>query len=150
MLDFPVDMAQEVDLPDLLGKSFHLKPIEVLKGKTDFLLVFENETQIRSLQPDLAVLAGVSCRGVIVTAPGDSTDFVSRFFAPQSGVDEDPVTGSAHTTLAPYRAGKTRKNKLSAIQCSSRIGYLDCLLNGDRVEIAGKARLYLIGKIFID
>lgn len=150
VLDFPADTMQEVALPELLGKSFHLKPIHVLKGKTDYLLVFENETQIRSLHPDLTTLAGVPCRGVIVTAPGDKTDFVSRFFAPQSGVDEDPVTGSAHTTLTPYWAGKTGKKKLSAIQCSSRSGQLDCVLDGDRVHIAGKARLYMVGKIYID
>jgi len=149
-LDFPADTLLEVALPDLLGKSLHLKPVRVFKGKTDYLLVFENETQIRSLHPDLSCLAGVPCRGVIVTAPGDKTDFVSRFFAPQSGVDEDPVTGSAHTTLVPYWAGRTGKDKLSAIQCSSRSGRLDCVLHGNRVEITGKARLYLIGKIYID
>jgi PhzF family phenazine biosynthesis protein len=150
VLDFPADTLQPVPLPEALGSSFHLHPHTVLKGKTDYLLVFDNESQIKSLDPDLGKLATVPCRGVIVTAPGETTDFVSRFFAPQSGVDEDPVTGSAHTSLAPYWAGKTGKNILSAIQCSSRSGRLDCELRGNRVTIAGKARLYLIGKIFID
>ncbi len=88
-------------------------------------------------------------RGVIVTAKGDQVDFVSRFFAPQSGIDEDPVTGSAHTTLTPLWAQKLGKTKLSAIQVSSRKGYLDCELKGERVEISGRAVTYLQGEIFI-
>ncbi|HBK87628.1 MAG: PhzF family phenazine biosynthesis protein [Cyclobacteriaceae bacterium] len=150
VLDFPADTLTPAMLPEALGNSFHIKPTHVFRGKTDFMLVFENESQIRSLQPDLIRLASVPCRGVIVTAPGDKTDFVSRFFGPQSGVNEDPVTGSAHTSLTPYWANRTGKRNLSAIQCSSRGGRLDCVLRGDRVEIAGQASLYLIGKIFID
>ena len=88
-------------------------------------------------------------RGVIVTAKGEKADFVSRFFAPQSGVAEDPVTGSAHTTLAPYWAAKYGKTELSAIQLSARKGYLRCRVLGERVEISGRAELYLQGEIYI-
>ncbi|HZX74583.1 MAG TPA: PhzF family phenazine biosynthesis protein, partial [Cyclobacteriaceae bacterium] len=94
-------------------------------------------------------LANVKSRGVIATAKGDSVDFVSRFFGPQSGIDEDPVTGSAHTTLIPYWANVLGKTELTAIQCSARGGKLNCKLKGDRVDISGQGKLYLVGKIFI-
>jgi predicted PhzF superfamily epimerase YddE/YHI9 len=85
-----------------------------------------------------------------VTAPGDESDFVSRFFAPQSGIDEDPVTGSAHTTLTPYWAAKLGKNELTAQQLSSRRGWLKCRLEGDRVKISGQARAYMSGEIELE
>ena len=94
-------------------------------------------------------IAKLKARGVIVTAKGEKADFVSRFFAPQSGVAEDPVTGSAHTTLAPYWAAKCGKTELSAIQLSARKGYLRCKVLGERVEISGRAALYLKGEIYI-
>ena len=88
------------------------------------------------------------CRGVIITSKGNEVDFVSRFFAPQCGVNEDPVTGSAHTTLIPYWAKVLNKTKTSAMQLSSRKGFLECFYKEDRVEISGQAKLYLQGDIF--
>ena len=125
-------------------------PLEILRGKTDFMAVLESEEQVRNLQLDVIVLSTLPVRGVIVTAKGDSVDFVSRFFAPQSGIAEDPVTGSAHTTLTPYWAEKLGKNELSALQVSSRGGVLKTKLLGNRVEIAGLVRLYMKGTIEVE
>jgi PhzF family phenazine biosynthesis protein len=149
-LNFPVDKLMEVSpIPDLeIGLG--LKPLKTLKGKTDYMLVFENEDQIRNMHPDFKTIAKVKARGIIVTARGNQVDFVSRFFGPQSGGDEDPVTGSAHTSLTPYWAEILNKTELTAWQLSQRLGKLKCKLLGDRVEISGQAKLYLIGKIFID
>jgi PhzF family phenazine biosynthesis protein len=148
-LNFPTDSISEVDLLPALADAFSAKPATVLKGKTDYMLVFESEDQIKNLVPDFALLAKVKARGIIVTARGDLVDFVSRFFAPQSGVNEDPVTGSAHTTLIPYWADVLNKTALEAIQCSARGGRLSCKIMGDRVEISGKAKTFLEGNIFI-
>jgi len=148
-LNFPTDHLQEVDLSPELCEPFNTKPIKALKGKSDYMLVFENESQVKSLTPDLKKIATVKSRGLIVTAKGDHVDFVSRFFGPQSGIDEDPVTGSAHTTLIPYWAGVLGKTELTAFQCSARGGKLNCKLKGDRVDISGQAKMYLIGNIFV-
>lgn len=148
-LDFPTDSIKPeenmvtVDLLLGIGKQ----PLLVFKGKTDYLLVFEKQSDIESLKPDFNRLERVWGRGVIVTAPGDEVDFVSRFFAPQSGINEDPVTGSAHTTLIPYWYGHTGKTHFTAKQLSPRGGILTCEYLGDRVRIAGKAWLYMQGQI---
>jgi PhzF family phenazine biosynthesis protein len=149
VLNFPVDTLQKTLIvpPALLEGLGGVKPVEILKGKTDYLVVLENQEQIQSLQPDFRVLGSVPARGIIVTAPGDSVDFVSRFFAPQSGIDEDPVTGSAHTTLTPYWAEKLGKTQMDALQISPRGGVVKVQLLHDRVEIAGQVRLYLTGTI---
>jgi PhzF family phenazine biosynthesis protein len=147
-LDFPTDKIENTDLSHELLKCFNTAPVEAFKGKTDYMLVFKNEQEIKNLQPDLAAISKLKARGLIATAKGDKVDFVSRFFGPQSGVNEDPVTGSAHTTLIPYWANKTGKNNLSAIQLSARKGFLKCKYAGDRVEISGQCRLYLTGEIF--
>lgn len=148
-LNFPMDIYNSVNLTSDLINGFNIKPTEVLKGKTDYLLVFETEDQISKLQPKFEEISKLDGRGVIVTAKGNSVDFVSRFFAPQAGINEDPVTGSAHTTLTPYWAKKLGKDELTAMQLSERKGYLKCKNLKDRVEISGKAMLYLIGEIFI-
>ncbi len=148
-LDFPVDTYERVTLTAAIIDGFDLAPREAYRGKTDYLLVYDNESDIRTLTPRLANIAKLKGRGVIVTAPGDSSDFVSRFFAPQSGIDEDPVTGSAHTTLTPYWAGRLGKTELTAIQLSPRKGHLRCRLSGDRVEIDGECRLYMSGKLHL-
>jgi PhzF family phenazine biosynthesis protein len=148
-LNFPTDTLHEVEMASALTEPFPIKPIKALKGKSDYMLVFENEGQVKSLVPDFRKLALIKSRGVIVTAKGDETDFVSRFFGPQSGIDEDPATGSAHTTLIPYWAKVLGKTELTAFQCSARGGTLYCKLNGDRVDISGQGVLYLTGKIFI-
>ncbi len=149
-LDFPADTLKQINILDEHWKGIGAKPVELYRGKTDFLMVFENESQIKSLKPDFKILNELDCRGVIATAKGDQVDFVSRFFAPQSGIDEDPVTGSAHTSLTPYWSKKLGKKILSAIQLSKRRGILTCTDNGDRILISGQARLYLSGEIQVD
>ena len=111
------------------------------------MLVYGSQTQIEAMAPDFGRLSKVPARGIIITAPGAEVDFVSRFFAPQVGIDEDPVTGSAHTTLTPYWAARLGKSELAAAQLSKRGGRLWVKAAGDRVEISGQARLYLRGEI---
>jgi PhzF family phenazine biosynthesis protein len=113
------------------------------------LAVLESEQSVRDSKPNLTALAGLDCRGLIVTAKGEKADFVSRFFAPAVGVPEDPVTGSAHCVLVPYWAGILKKDNLHALQVSERGGELFCRDLGKRVSIAGKAVLYLEGTISI-
>lgn len=149
-LDFPSDKIERVDMSPQLIACFNSQPVEAYKGKTDYMLVFNNEEEIRKLVPDLVAILKIKSRGIIVTAPGAEVDFVSRFFAPQSGVDEDPVTGSAHTTLTPYWAQKTGKSELQAIQLSARKGFLKCAHLGDRVKISGQAKTYLQGEITVE
>jgi predicted PhzF superfamily epimerase YddE/YHI9 len=122
------------------------KPAQVLAAR-DYLCVFESEQQVRELKPDMPALAGIDRFAAIATAPGRDCDFVSRFFAPAKGVPEDPVTGSAHTTLIPYWSKRLGKSKLFARQISRRGGELWCEDRGARVCIAGGAVQYLEGRI---
>ena len=115
----------------------------------DYLLLYNTQDDIEQSKPNLHVLKELKARGVIITAPGKEVDFVSRFFAPGSGVEEDPVTGSAHTTLTPFWSKKLGKTRLSAQQLSQRKGELTCEIIGERVKITGKAVTYLIGDIYI-
>jgi PhzF family phenazine biosynthesis protein len=148
-LDFPADKAiVAAELP-AIREGLKTKPTAVYKGSTDYMVVLENQSAIQNLSPDFQILSQLKARGIIVTAKGDEADFVSRCFFPQSGIDEDPVTGSAHTVLAPYWAEKLGKDKLSAIQLSKRRGYLTCEVKAGRVLISGIARTYLEGDIFI-
>lgn len=149
-LNFPADRLQEVSSVPELDRGLGLKTSKTFKGKTDYMLIFENEEEIRNMSPDFAAIGKVQARGIIVTSKGNQVDFVSRFFGPQSGIDEDPVTGSAHTSLTPYWAKVLNKTELTARQLSKRQGELKCKLIGDRVEISGRARLYLVGKIVVD
>jgi PhzF family phenazine biosynthesis protein len=146
-LDFPVDTLHKATPPAGLIKSIGKKPQEIWKGNTDYLLVYPNERDIRAISPNYHLLTGVNARGIIITAPGMICDFVSRFFAPQVGINEDPVTGSAHTTLVPYWATRLKKKELTAQQLSPRQGSLTCRLENDRVLISGHARTYLKGHI---
>jgi len=148
-LDFPADLLRESEIPEVIKESMGRTPMECYTGRTDYLLLYGSEDDILALKPDFRMLAATEARGVIVTAPGRKADFVSRFFCPGIGIDEDPVTGSAHTTLTPYWAARLGKNNLSARQLSARGGVLECTFAGDRVRIAGKAHLYLKGEIFI-
>lgn len=148
-LDFPVDTIEETFLPYGLTDAFNFSHKEVYQGKDDYLIVFANEDQIRKLEPDFEAIASIKARGVICTAPGNEVDFVSRFFGPQSGIDEDPVTGSAHTTLAPYWVKQLNKNIFTARQLSQRGGDLKIKLEGKRVKIAGSAVLYFRGEIYV-
>jgi PhzF family phenazine biosynthesis protein len=149
-LNFPSDIYDHIILTPELTDGFNIKPFEAYIGKTDYMLVFENENQIRDLRPDVQIISKLKCRGVIVTARGSNVDFVSRFFAPQSGIFEDPVTGSAHTTLIPFWAKRLGKNVLTAIQLSTRKGTLECKYLKDRVEISGRAKTYMTGEIEIE
>ena len=148
-LDFPVDEIESIAVIDAFEKVCGIRPIEAVKGKTDYLFIFETETDILYLQPNLVLVAKLPARGIIVTAKGDKVDFVSRFFAPQSGINEDPVTGSAHTTLAPYWSNCLDKEILTARQLSERGGNLYCEMNADRVLISGSAVQYLVGEITV-
>ncbi len=141
VLDFPAQYPSEVGSTVELEQALGLPPVDVL-GSTDKLLVLlESEEAVRACRPDFAALARLPWRGVIVTARGLQKDFVSRFFAPAMGVDEDPVTGSAHCSLIPYWAQRLNKLSLTAQQCSARGGELWCRLEGERVSIAGHAVL---------
>jgi PhzF family phenazine biosynthesis protein len=149
-LNFPADRTTQIDISPMLSSCFDKIPIEAWKGLTDFMLVFESQEDIESIQPDLQEIASLKARGIIVTAAGNDCDFVSRFFAPAVGINEDPVTGSAHTTLTPYWSRRLNKTALTARQLSERGGYLKCeLLQDGRVEISGQAALYMKGEIFI-
>ncbi|MDR6466144.1 PhzF family phenazine biosynthesis isomerase [Chryseobacterium sediminis] len=148
-LNFPEDEFSEVSLTHELLSTTDKKPIAAYKGKTDYMLIFENEEDISTMKPNLPGIAALHARGIIVTAKSKKYDFVSRFFAPAVGVNEDPVCGSAHTTLTPYWAAQLNKNELYAFQPSQRSGELYCKLLNKRIEIAGKAALYLKGEIFI-
>jgi PhzF family phenazine biosynthesis protein len=149
-MNFPADHTEAIELTQDIKTCFNISPVAVLKGKDDFLLVYEDESSIKKLIPDLSAIKALPCRGLIVTARGRQTDFVSRFFAPAVGVNEDPVTGSAHTTLIPYWARKLGKDTLTASQLSARTGFLKCLYLGERVVISGQCKLYLSGNIFLE
>jgi PhzF family phenazine biosynthesis protein len=146
-LNFPTDVISEIPVTTLMENCFGLRPLEAWKGRTDYMLVFEQERQIADLQPSYTHIMRLNGRGVIATAPGDTLDFVSRFFAPQSGIPEDPVTGSAHTTLTPYWSSRLKKKDLKAMQLSPRKGWLDCKNLEERTEISGKAVTFLEGFI---
>jgi PhzF family phenazine biosynthesis protein len=147
-LDFPSRPPAAASVPQTLLEGLVAKPVEVLKAR-DYFAIYETEDEVRSLQPDFAKLLMLDAK-VIVTAQGTDCDFVSRFFAPTAGVNEDPVTGSAHCTLIPYWSQRLCKKKMFARQVSRRGGELFCELAGERVLIGGKAVLYSRGQIEID
>lgn len=151
LMDFPSDVLEMVfEAPKGLIESIGVTPLEILKGKSDFLVIVENQSQIEALKPDFQMLGTVpNCRGLIVSAPGNDVDFVSRCFYPNAGINEDPVTGSAHTTMAPYWAKRLGKDKMEAIQLSARRGYLTCHWKGERVDLLGSAVTFLKGQIYL-
>ncbi len=145
-LDFPSRPAVRVEtLPDL-SDALGAAPVETWKA-VDLMAAFENEDKVRALTPDMNKLARLEARGIIVTAPGRDCDFVSRFFAPAKGVPEDPVTGSAHCTLIPFWGERLKKTSLFARQVSFRGGELFCEWQEPRVQISGRAVMYLQGTI---
>ena len=148
-LDFPSRPPQPVAVYRDLERALGAPPQQVLKAR-DYLCVFGSEDEVLALKPDMAKLAALDSFAVIVTAPGQDCDFVSRFFAPAKGVNEDPVTGSAHCTLIPYWAERLGKTKLFARQRSQRGGELWCELRGDRVSIAGRAVKFSEGTIELE
>ena len=148
-MDFPAMPAQPCAVPVGLLPALGLKSAPVTKSR-DYLVVVDRAEQVRTLSPHIAALAKleIGLAGAIVTAPGEGdVDYVCRFFAPSVGIDEDPATGSIHCTLAPYWAARLGKNALRAQQLSARGGSMQSAICGDRVKIAGEARLYLQGTL---
>lgn len=141
VLDLPALPPTPCEMPERLLAALGRRPTQVL-GATKYLAVYDDAADVAALTPDFAVLRDADRDGVIVTAPGGDVDFVSRYFAPHAGIDEDPVTGSAHCTLTPYWAARLGKQKLQARQISQRGGELHCELRADRVRLAGHALLY--------
>jgi len=148
VMDFPARPPQPCQPPGGLDEILGVPDVVAPRAR-DLMVVYETEEQIRGLRPDLQKLASLDCFGVIVTAAGSTSDFVSRFFAPAAGIPEDPVTGSAHCTLIPYWSERLGKKEMSALQLSERGGELFCLDKGERVAIGGKAVTYLSGTIRI-
>ena len=148
-MDFPARPAQAVDAPPGLEEALGVKRAQVLASEEDLLVILMDEDSVHTVRPDFRALAQIESRGVIITAKGEGSDFVSRFFAPRFGIDEDPVTGSAHCVLTPYWANVLGKNDLHALQVSTRGGELFCSYVGERVKISGRATLYLEGTIVV-
>ncbi|GBD90090.1 putative isomerase YddE [bacterium BMS3Abin04] len=147
-LNFPSLIVEKVDIPKEIINSVKIEPTEVYFNKS-YLALYKDEVTIRNIKPDFTLLKEIHTHGLIVTAPGDNVDFVSRFFVPDAGINEDPVTGYAHTILTPFWAKKLGKTKLNALQLSKRGGELFLEDKGERVNISGRAKLYMIGEIFI-
>jgi PhzF family phenazine biosynthesis protein len=152
-MDFPTVPATAGDVSDQVVAAVGGRPIERLAvprlhGADFFMLVYEHQSDVAALRPDFSALKRLNCNA-IATARGDEHDFVSRFFAPASGIEEDPVTGSAHCTLAPFWAERLGKNPLHARQISARGGDVRCNVRGDRVVLAGRCALFMTGEISI-
>ncbi|NMT64320.1 PhzF family phenazine biosynthesis protein [Marinobacter orientalis] len=150
-LDFPNLPFEERPTPDLIHEALKDVPDKArfVPDDTNYLISLKDEAAVRSAQPDIRKLRELGNQGVIITAPGNDCDFVSRYFAPGAGIDEDPVTGSIHSVLVPYWARQLGKNTLLAKQVSARGGVLRCELKGDRVAIAGQAAFYMEGSVHL-
>lgn len=147
-LELPSRPPEPCPMPPGLEAALGKAP-KTVSAARDYLLVYDSESDIRGLKPDMARIAALDRFAVIATAPGSDCDFVSRFFAPAQGVPEDPVTGSAHCSLIPYWSKRLGKSRLSARQLSPRGGELMCEDRGARIVVAGKSVLYLEGAIFV-
>lgn len=150
-LDFPSRMPIPAELPQIISQSLSIQPKEVLKSR-DYVLVFESEEDIKNIHINRSIIDQINLDpgGLIITAKGENSDFVSRFFTPQSTHFEDPVTGSAHCSLIPYWAKELNKTNLEAFQLSDRVGLLYCEYHGKRVKISGQAKTYSVGHFWID
>lgn len=148
VLDFPANPLGPAVDPSQIATAMGARPLEVYSGG-QWLLRYPDEATVAALQPNFDQLEATGVHGFIATAPGETCDFVSRYFAPTVGVPEDPVTGSAHTRLVPYWAERLSRNELFARQISARCGELWCELRGERVQMAGEANLYLEGKVWV-
>ncbi|MFP4469106.1 MAG: PhzF family phenazine biosynthesis protein [Bacteroidales bacterium] len=148
VLDFPAGFYEAVPVPHILKEATGINPVECGKAMDFLMAVYDDEAVIRNMKPDFALLKQLPYHAVIVTAKGKEVDFVSRMFAPAIGIDEDPVTGSAHSVLTPYWSHHLGKVHLKAKQISARGGSLFCKMSGDRVEIGGDAVTYLMGEIW--
>ena len=148
VLDFPSRPGEACEVPPRLAEGLRAQPHEVFKGR-DYLAVFEREADVAALAPVFEIVAELETNGVVVTAPGDECDFVSRYFAPRVGIPEDPVTGSVHCALIPYWAKRLGKRELRARQLSQRGGELFCEDRGERVGIGGNAVTYVAGTLHV-
>jgi PhzF family phenazine biosynthesis protein len=148
IMNFPSRPPELYNNIELVSEALRKKPLALFRHR-DAVAVFENEDDIKSINPDMEKLKELDCPAVIVTAPGSKVDFVSRNFAPKLGIPEDPVTGSAHCELIPYWSKVLKKKELFANQISERGGKLYCTHNGDRVTIGGEAVTFLRGEIDI-
>jgi PhzF family phenazine biosynthesis protein len=149
-LDFPAEPAEAAEAPAALREALGARPVFVGRNRLDYLVEVDSEEAVRSLRPDLALLRGLRERGVMVTsrAPaGRDYDFVSRFFAPGAGIDEDPVTGSAHCCLGPYWGERLGKSELTGWQASARGGLVRVRLAGPRVKLGGRAVTVIVGEL---
>ena len=146
VLNFPASELEETEYPENLKDAFNFQPVRCIRGRDDLLLVFRSEKEISEIKPDFQKILSSKTRGIIVTASSGNFDFVSRFFAPAVGINEDPVTGSAHTLLIPFWSRELKKDCLVAKQISARGGILYCRNLADRVEIGGKAVTYMMGE----
>jgi PhzF family phenazine biosynthesis protein len=147
-MSFPASELEQIETPEILSVGLGATPVQTLKA-FDYIVVFESESQIRALLPNFNQLANLDLRGVVVTAPGDEVDFVSRCFFPKLSVNEDPVTGSAHCEIAPYWSSKLAKTKLLGKQLSKRTGLVQCEIENDRVILSGNAVDYMTGTIHL-
>lgn len=150
-LNFPSRMPIASELPEVIRKALSIQPKEVYKAR-DYMLVYDTEEEVKNIKIDRQIFDQINLNpgGVIVTAKGNSCDFVSRFFTPQASILEDPVTGSAHCSLIPFWSEKLNKNELNAMQISDRVGLLKCKNENDRVIISGKARTYSTGNLWTE
>ena len=149
-LDFPANPPEPVnEIPEGLLDGLGIQNAPVFNTSFDYMVVLPSQEAVENLQPNFSSLAKVRARGVIATAMGNEADFVSRCFYPQSGINEDPVTGSAHTILVPYWSSQMHKKILQAVQLSKRRGHIDCELKDDRVLMSGHAVTYLKGSYFL-
>ncbi len=149
-LNFPANIPRATDIPKEIFECFGKEPIEVLANGFFLLIIFDSEEFIKSYEPKFEIIKKLHPDAVIISAKGKSVDFVSRMFAPNSGINEDPVTGSAHTVLVPYWSEKLGKKKLIARQISKRGGELICEDQSHRIKISGKAVLYLTGNVYLN
>lgn len=147
-MDFPATLAKKCNSPIALLEGINIQPQQVLKSR-DYMLVYKNEEEVRKFVPDFEWLNKVETLGIIITAKGNETDFVSRFFVTNSSIGEDPVTGSAHATLIPYWSKVLNKTSMMATQVSKRGGRIWCEDKGERVTIGGQAVLYLKGEYYL-
>ena len=147
-MNFPSQEPEYCKSPSIIEEAFNKKPIECLRNE-DYIVVFDNEEDVIEAKPDLSLLSELDLRGVAITSLSNKYDFISRFFAPKYGINEDPVTGSAFTQLIPYWANKLNKKQMLAKQASERGGEVKCDYLIERVGIAGKAKEYMTGTIKI-
>ncbi len=149
VLDLPANQPTPTGLPDGMREALGATISEAMIARDLYLVILEDEATVANLDPDFSALQKMIEHGVIVSAPGDKVDFVSRFFAPAIGINEDPVTGAAHCVLTPYWSRRLDKRRLVAQQISSRVGDLQCEYLGQRVKLTGNAVFYLSGRISI-